>query len=144
PGRVVVQTRNLESPAIGCGARGDYVAMARYLEKDRRSRGYPPFGRLCRVVFEDKDPARGEATAQRWAAELKEELAREGRGEGWSVEGASPAPLALVRGRHRFNLLLKAPVDQSGFEGVLAWLVERSQRESRTEVRIDVDPVSMM
>ena len=144
PGRVVVQTRNLESPSIGRGARGEYLAMAQYLEQDRRSRGYPPFGRLCRVVFEDKDPARGEATAGRWAIELREELAREGRGEGWSVEGASPAPLALVRGRHRFNLLLKAPVDQPGFEGALAWLVERAQRESRTEVRIDVDPVSMM
>jgi primosomal protein N' (replication factor Y) len=114
--------------------------MARHLEQHRRELGYPPFGRLCRVVFEDKDPGRCAATAQLWAAELKARVPE----EGWRVEGASPAPLALVRGKHRFNLLIKAPPADPGFEGLLAWLVEQAQRESRPDVKIDVDPVSMM
>ncbi|NOT29574.1 MAG: primosomal protein N', partial [Planctomycetes bacterium] len=140
PGRVVVQTSNTENAAIRCGARGDYAAMARHLEHSRRELAYPPFARLCRVVFEDADTERGLGLAQRWVAELKARVAD----EGWKIEGASPAPLALVRGKHRFNLLVKAPLTGPGFEPVIAWLVEQAQKESRTEVRIDVDPVSMM
>ena len=76
---MVLQTRNTASEAIVFGARGDYLGMVAHLETHRRSLGYPPFGRLCRVVFEDKDAERGRATADRWAAELKGHLAREGR-----------------------------------------------------------------
>jgi primosomal protein N' (replication factor Y) len=140
PGRVVVQTRNTESQAIRCGARGDYAAMARALAEGRRALAYPPFGRLCRLVFEDKDGARADATAARWAAELGTRLP----GAGWSVQGPNPAPLALVRGRHRVQLLLKAPNADERFEDVLAGLVEASQRESHVGVKIDVDPVAMM
>ncbi len=140
PGRVVVQTRNTISPAIRCGARGDYIGMTRHLEEFRRERGYPPFGRLCRVVFEDTDFARAKATAELWANELKARVPE----EGWRVEGASPAPLALVRGKHRFNLLIKAPPADPAFEALLSWMAEWAQRESRSDVKIDVDPVSMM
>ncbi len=139
-GRVVVQTRNTESPAIRHGVNGDYPGMARYLEEHRRGLRYPPFGRLCRVVFEDKDPQRALALANRWAEALRLRVPA----EGWEIVGGMPAPLALVRGKHRANLLVKAPPADPGFEPLLAWLVEEAQRESRTAVKIDVDPVSMM
>jgi len=140
PGRVVVQTSAPEHPAIRLGARGDYAGMARHLEEARRELGYPPFGRLCRVVFEDRDLERGLATATRWA----EELTRHFTGGDLTLQGPSPAPMALVRGKHRHHFLLKAPPEDARFAAALAWLVDEVQRESRTDVKLDVDPVSMM
>lgn len=137
---MVVQTSAPEHPAIRFGARGDYAAMARHLEDARRELGYPPFGRLCRVLFEDQDQARGLATAMRWA----EELARRCADGGVSIQGPNPAPLALVRGKHRCHFLLKAELDDPRFAAALAWLVDEAQRESRTDVKLDVDPVAMM
>ncbi len=140
PGRVVVQTVAPEHVAIRCGARGDYAAMARTLEQTRREIGYPPFVRLCRLVFEDRDPERGLGTATRFATELRKLF----EGDGFRIEGPSAAPMALVRGKHRHHVQLRTPLHDPRFAAAVAWLVSEAQRESRTDVRIDVDPVSMM
>jgi primosomal protein N' (replication factor Y) len=140
PGRVVVQTTAPESPAIRLGARGDYAAMAAHLEQGRRAFGYPPFARLVRVVVEDKDPERGKTAAERLAAGLRARF----HGDGFSIEGPGPAPLALVRGKHRQHLLVKAPPSDPRFGEALAWLVDEAERESRSAVKVDVDPAGMM
>jgi primosomal protein N' (replication factor Y) len=140
PGRIVIQTTAPESPAIVLGAGGDYPAMARALAEVRRELLYPPFGRLCRVVFEDKDPLRGLATATRWAESLRARLAR----PPLVLDGPGPAPLALLRGKHRHHLQLKGPLGEPRFEATIAWLAEEAQRESRTDVKIDVDPMAML
>ena len=97
-------------------------------------------GRLCRVVFEGKDAARGLATAKTWVEELRRLFA----GPGLTIDGPSPAPIALLRGKHRHHLLLKAPPADPRFESALTWLVDAAQRETRTDVKIDVDPMAMM
>jgi len=139
-GRVVIQTTAPEHPAILLGARGDYLAMARQLEHARRELGYPPFGRLCRVVFEDRDARRGAETAERIAEVLR---ARFASGP-LRIDGPGPAPLELVRGRHRWHLQVKGPTDEDAFVELLPVLQDEARRETRTEVRVDVDPVAMM
>jgi primosomal protein N' (replication factor Y) len=137
---VVVQTNAPDHHAIRCGARGDYATMARALAEHRRELGYPPFARHCRVVFEDADAEHGLGVAHRFAAELRRSFA----GEGVILDGPSPAPLALVRKKYRHHLQLRSPLHDPRFDAALAWLVAESQRESRTAVKIDVDPVSMV
>jgi len=140
PGRVVVQTIAPDEDAIRLGARGDYATMARTLEANRRGLGYPPFARHCRVLFEDREAERGLDVAKRYFTELR----RLFPDETLRLDGPSPAPLALVRGKHRHHMQLRAPLHDPLFDSALAWLVAESQRESRTAVKIDVDPVSMM
>jgi primosomal protein N' (replication factor Y) len=138
PGRVVVQTVVPESPAIVLGARGDFAAMAAHLEPLRRELLYPPFGRLCRVIFEDREEARARATAARWAEELARRFPVVP-----SLIGPMEAPARLLRGKHRHHLLLKAPAADERFDAALAWLAEEAQRE-RTDVKVDVDPMAML
>jgi len=140
PGRVIVQTTNPLEPAIVHGARGDYAGMARHLEKSRLAHRYPPFVRLCRVVFEDAELERCVATTKRLELALRDRFGA----AGLSVTEAHPAPLALVRGKHRQHLLLKFPLGEDLLERVLPWLMEESQSETRTDVKLDVDPASMM
>src|SRR3546814_5345372 len=75
----------------------------------RKFAGAPPYGRFAALVIssEDIEVARGQA--QRLGA--KAPVA-----EGLAVYGHAPAPLEMLRGRHRFRLLVHAPrsVDVQG------------------------------
>jgi primosomal protein N' (replication factor Y) len=65
------------------------------------------------------------------------------RAEGIEVLGPAPAPLAILRGRHRRRLLLKAPKDVHVQPVLRRWL-----RQVRTgggvRIQVDVDPYSFM
>jgi primosomal protein N' (replication factor Y) len=59
------------------------------------------------------------------------------------ILGPGPAAIELLRGRHRHNMLVRAPVDSVGIERAKEVLIELAASTSRTHVAIDVDPVSM-
>jgi primosomal protein N' (replication factor Y) len=59
------------------------------------------------------------------------------------VLGPAPAPLAILRGRHRRRLLLKARRDIPVQPILRAWLAELP-RAGGVTVNIDVDPVSFL
>ena len=100
PGEVVIQTCLPDSPVLEAAARQDFDSFADLELEERRSAGFPPFGRL--VVF-------------RWRGEREdsvERAAREGVSSlmrtavGASVLGPAPAPLALLRGKFRWQALM--------------------------------------
>ena len=62
---------------------------------------------------------------------------------GWTVLGPAPAPLAILRGRHRRRLLLKTRRDVAVQPILREWLGKVTvPRGARVEV--DVDPVSFL
>jgi primosomal protein N' (replication factor Y) len=100
PGRVIVQTYAPSHPAIRPVRDHDYESF--YAEElgQRAALGYPPFGRLVQAVISGEDADAALAGAQ--------ELARAAAGEdGPEVLGPAPAPISRLRGRYRFQLLLK-------------------------------------
>jgi primosomal protein N' (replication factor Y) len=64
-------------------------------------------------------------------------------GEGIEVLGPAPAPLAMLRGRHRRRLLLKTRRDIAVQPILRAWLAEVVVPRG-VRVDVDVDPVSFM
>jgi len=60
------------------------------------------------------------------------------------VLGPAEAPLAVVRGRHRFRLLVKSPraFDLSAY--LREWLAAAPKRKSNLKLDIDVDPQSFL
>ncbi len=141
PGRVVVQTSAPQHAAVRLGARGDYEAFVREEDARRADLGYPPHGRVVRGLFEDRDEARVREAARRAAAELGSALELVQDEE---LLGPSPAPLALLRGRHRHHLLVKTRPEDPRFELAVAQLADLAARNSRPSLRIDVDPVTLM
>jgi len=137
---VVVQTLAPDNAAVRLAALGDYESFVRVEDAHRASLGYPPHGRLCRVLFEDRDEARVVRAAKATAEELLAYLGPSGP----EVLGPAPAAFARLRGRHRHHVLVKARLGDPAFERALAWLLERSSRESRPAIKLDVDPASMM
>ena len=101
---------------------------------ERRDGGWPPFGRLAAVVVSGPDAAAVDQVAGG--------LGRAGpRVEGVRVLGPAPAPLAVLRGRHRRRLLLKAREGIAVQPLLRAWL-ERVQVPGSVRVHVDVDPYS--
>ena len=107
-----------------------------------REVGYPPFSRLAllRIDALDEDDARGTAnTLAAIARTTKEALDRR-----VDVLGPSAAPLARLRGRFRFRVMLRA-AERGPLRAVLRGLQEGLARvDRRVRAVVDVDPVAML
>jgi primosomal protein N' (replication factor Y) len=134
PGRVVFQTYSPEHPAVHHAVTQGYAAFAEGELAVRRAVGFPPAGRLVRLVLRDRSEERLEAAAAR----LAELLAGRHLPE-VEVLGPAPPPLAMLRGEHRRHVLVKgpriAPVRQAA-----RWLLDSMAAEAPCRgVRVDVD-----
>ncbi|MBU8543214.1 MULTISPECIES: primosomal protein N' [Roseomonadaceae] len=136
PGRVLMQTFNPDHPVMQALVSHDFEAFMSAEAAGRRPGHWPPFGRLAALVVSSED----EREADRAARDLG--LAAP-RAEGVEVLGPAPAPLALLRGRHRRRLLLKARKDVQVQSLIREWLA-RVVLPNSVRVQVDVDPVGFM
>ena len=136
PGRVMLQTFSPDHPVMRALVSGDVAAFMAEEAAGRRPGHWPPFGRLAALIVSSED----EREADRAARDLG--LAAP-RLPGIEVLGPAPAPLALLRGRHRRRLLLKARRDVP-VQPVLRDWVSRVALPNSVRVQIDVDPVGFM
>lgn len=142
PGRVLIQTRSTDHPAIQLAAHHDVRAFWERELRDRREVGYPPFARLAliRVDAVDEDVARD--AAGRLAAHAR--TAPDALARRVEILGPSAAPLARLRGRYRFRVLLRAP-DRGPLRAVIGGVRAEIERlDGRVRAAVDVDPVAML
>jgi primosomal protein N' (replication factor Y) len=140
PGRVIVQTWSPEHYAIRPATAHDYERFYAEERVERERLGYPPFGQLAliRAAAEDESVAR--AAADQLAAAARSDAAASGP----EVLGPAPAPIARLRGQHRFQLLLKHAQRKTLREvgGRLLAHVERLPAGVRAS--IDLNPLDML
>jgi primosomal protein N' (replication factor Y) len=141
-GRVIVQTWDPTHPAVMLAARHDVDAFLDRELSDRHELGYPPLTRaaLVRVDAIDEDIAR---TACNHLAEVARscDAVKEGA---VVVQGPAPAPIARVRNRFRFRVMLRAP-RRPPLRAVLA-VIDAARESLGRNVRssIDIDPVQLL
>lgn len=137
PSTGYLQTWQPGHPVIAALAKGDAEAFYERETAARRDAGLPPFGRLAALIVS----AASRAEAQSHALALKAAAPRQ---QDITLLGPAEAPLALVRGRYRFRLLVKA-ARQADLQGYLARMIEGAPRERGSiRVQIDVDPQSFV
>jgi primosomal protein N' (replication factor Y) len=136
PGRVLLQSFAPDHPVMHALVSGDVAAFMAEEAAGRRPGHWPPFGRLAALIVSSED----EREADRAARDLG--LAAP-RAAGVEVLGPAPAPLALLRGRHRRRLLLKARRDVQVQPLLREWL-GRVKLPNSVRVQVDVDPVGFM
>ncbi|MCX7682287.1 MAG: primosomal protein N' [Anaerolineae bacterium] len=132
-GEVIIQTYLPDHYAIVAAAAHDYGRFATQELAFRLERGYPPYRRLAKLVYEDVSPARAKAEARELAATLRGELTRRGLPP---TDLIGPVPPFLERryGLYRQQLLLLHPRPADILRSVKlppGWTV-------------DVDPVSLL
>ncbi|ONG47438.1 primosomal protein N' [Pseudoroseomonas deserti] len=136
PGRVLLQSWSPEHPVLEALVAGDLDGFMAAEAEARRPGHWPPFGRLAALIVSAED--------EREADRVARDLGLSGpAGEGVQVLGPAPAPLALLRGRHRRRLLLKARRDIAVQPLLREWL-GRVQIPASVRVQVDVDPVSFL
>ncbi len=136
PGRVLLQTTEPTQPVLQALAAGDRDAFYKVEAAARRDAGMPPFGRLAALIISANDLGAAMEFAQQLAAAAP-------HGPHVRVLGPAPAPLALIRGRHRVRLLLHAGRDQNVPQILRAWLANAKPSGS-VRLSIDVDPHSFL
>ncbi|WP_437587768.1 replication restart helicase PriA [Sorangium sp. So ce1000] len=143
PGRVLIQTRNPEHPAIAFAAAHDVPGFLEREIRDREEVGYPPATRLALLRIDAVDEGVGRGAAAKLAAHVR--TCPEGLARRVEVLGPSAAPIARLRGRYRFRVLLRAR-DRGPLRGALAALTGliRDGLDRNARVIIDVDPVAML
>jgi primosomal protein N' (replication factor Y) len=136
PGRVLIQTYMPEQPVMRALAAGD---RDRFLEAEaaaRREAGLPPFGRLAALIVGAGEPEAADFAA-RGLARAAPQL------PGIAVLGPAPAPLAILRGRHRRRFLVKAERGVNLQAALRDWL-SRVRVSSSVRVQVDIDPYSFL
>ncbi|HEX2571738.1 MAG TPA: primosomal protein N' [Polyangia bacterium] len=141
PGRVVIQTFVPGHAAVVCAEQHDYVRFFTAERDERAGLGYPPFGRLAMVRLDGDDEAAVRSAAEGVAAVLQRAAAVLGEGAEVAIRGPAEAPIARLRGRTRWQLLVRSP-DVKALRQLLLAVQPSQTRDVR--VTVDVDPVSML
>ena len=132
-----LQTHQPEHPVMRALIAADREAFYDSEIELREKAHYPPFGRLASLLVSASERPAAEAYARRLVAAAP-------RLNDVRVLGPAAAPLALVRGRHRFRLLLKSPrgFDLSAY--VRDWLADAPKRQGTIKLEVDIDPQSFL
>jgi primosomal protein N' (replication factor Y) (superfamily II helicase) len=136
PGRALVQTYLPEHPLMQALKKGDRDSYLNQEKAIRENAGLPPYGRLAAIIISGTEATEVERFARNLG--LIAPLA-----DGITVLGPAQAPIAMVRGRHRWRFLVKATreVNVQGF--LRLWLKDVRPKGSLA-LQVDVDPYNFL
>ena len=132
-GRAIFQTYHPDHYAIQHAAVHDYVGFARHELAFRRAAGYPPTIRMARLVFSHTDAQKAQRAAETLAERLREALDAAGLPAD-DLIGPAPAFFARVRGRARWQILLRHVVPAAFLREI----------DIPPGWRVDIDPVDVL
>jgi len=132
-----LQTHQPEHPVMQALIAQDREAFYNSEIAARERLAYPPFGRLASLLVTGGDKHGTEGFARKLAIAAP-------RSEDVRVLGPVEAPLAVVRGRHRYRLMVKSArnFDLSGY--LRDWLAAAPNPKGGIKLAVDVDPQSFL
>lgn len=141
PGRVLIQTYHPYHYALRHACAQDYEGFYDEELRYRQNHSYPPFVALATLLVHGPDLARVRSDS----LELRRQLDLANQDRKSRVLGPAPAPLARLKGEHRFQLLIKSRSRKHLRD--LADAALRSVSEGGINLRsinLEIDPVSIM
>ena len=136
PGIVYLQTWMPEHGVMAALMADDRDRFLALEAEQRRAHGMPPFGRLAAVILSAPDDAAADGAARAFARTAPHL-------PGIEVLGPAPAPLRILRGRHRRRFLVKARRDINLQAALREWLA-RVRIPGGVRVQVDIDPYSFL
>ena len=138
---MLVQTFGPDNQAILAATRHDYERFVGHELPQRLEYGYPPYGKLVRIVVrsESEDLAR-ETTVQIASCvnKFSDELGVEIR-----VLGPAKATVEKLRGKYRFHLLIRCDLN-ANIQSVLQRVQQQVKTVDGVQWIIDIDPQDML
>lgn len=136
PGTVLLQSYLGDHPVMKALVSNDYLAFMDQEAAQRKPGFWPPYGRLAALIVS----ADSVEAADKVAAMLG---ARAPDLPGVQVLGPAPAPLAILRGRHRRRLLLRTRRNIA-VQPILRHWLDGVKLSSHERIDIDIDPISFL
>jgi primosomal protein N' (replication factor Y) len=136
-GRAFIQTHLPEHPVMAAILSGDRDAFIDQEIKIRQAGMLPPYGRLAALIVSAKDKETAELIARDVAH-------RAPPAELIQVLGPAEAPIAVIRGRYRWRLLVKAPREIDLQNYLRAWLSRVPPLKGDIRLAVDIDPYSFL
>ena len=147
PGKVIIQTFNPSHYAIEAAKKHDYKSFYEHEVQLRELLSYPPFGYLACIRFSGNELGRTQSIAKQVAQEMRSVLESwPKKGKEIQVLGPAEAPLSKLRGKYRWQLLIKCKKS-----GLLHYFLGRVKEmsgsiinRSGVSMMIDIDPYQML
>ena len=142
PGRVVIQTLNPDHYAIRHAKDHAYEGFYRDELPIRESLSYPPFSRMINLHVSSPDREQGRAGVRKIADYALLRRREDPALSRIQIIGPAEAPIARIKGRYRWQLLLLGTKSQP-----LHTLVKdifAGVRHNGLDIRADIDPMNFM
>jgi primosomal protein N' (replication factor Y) (superfamily II helicase) len=141
PGKVIIQTYHPYHYALRHACAQDYDGFFNEEIRYRQNHSYPPFVALASLLIHGPDLNRVRSDS----LELRKDLDRANKDRKVRILGPAPAPLARLKGEHRFQMLIKSPSRKQLRLVVDAGLKTAGERGVNIRsVNLEIDPVSIM
>jgi len=140
PGKVLIQTRNPGHPIWNEVLGGDYRGFFEREIGRRKMFKYPPFSRLALIrISYPSDYGDGQASLSLFTRIIKQQATN----LGIMALGPAPAPLSMLRGRLRFNCLLKGD-DWGKLRTLYAHVAQSNPNPGKIRTALDLDPLTTL
>ncbi|MGB2697472.1 MAG: primosomal protein N', partial [Candidatus Zixiibacteriota bacterium] len=141
-GEILIQTSHPEDWSIKLASQGDFLRFYELEIKNREELNYPPFSHLILILFSGIDKKMVIGFSRRFASKLKKKSESD---KNMEILGPAPAPLFRIRGKHRYQILLKTQKPEEAVELIDAVSQMKSlKKSSSVRITINVDPMEMM
>lgn len=137
-GKVLVQTYHPEHPCIKLASKHDFRAFAESELGTRQVHGFPPIGRLARIIIRGRSEKKVQRFAESWAQELTPYV-----DANLKVLGPAQAPLKKLEGWYRHHLLVVSATSKR-LHAALTAVKAKFEHADDLEFSIDVDPMNML
>ena len=141
PGRVILQTHNLELPALHMAKDQDYDTFIQSELTARKEFDYPPYSQLIRIVGSSPDPHNLQSALDQLCEELSnylEEL------ESVKILGPAACLIERIKGQYRQHIIIKNMMGEPGRLAISGFLKRRSFQGSGVRITVDIDPVDLI
>jgi len=139
-GQVFIQTFNSDDIYIKTASELDLKQFYKISLNQRKELLYPPFNRICRILFQGKNKQETERKAEIILNKIKKNK--------FTVLGPSIAPIEKIKGLWRYHLLVKInhekPYQFQKFFKEKIGLNILQKRQNGIKITIDIDPVSIL
>jgi primosomal protein N' (replication factor Y) (superfamily II helicase) len=141
-GRAIIQTFQPEHYAIVAGAEQDYAKFYAQEIGYRKELRYPPFSSLSLIEISGKDPEK----VRQYSTWLAQQAHKGNKDREIDFMGPTPALIAKVNGRSRFQMLVRSPrgPKSAAFSRWLVSTAEKPLEENDLQIELNIDPYQFL
>ncbi len=143
-GHVFLQTYRPEHYSIAFAQHHDFTGFFHDEIQRRQAMLYPPYTRLARLIIDSPDAVRAEAASRWLGAVLQRCLPHP---QHTTLLGPAEAPIAKIKDRHRWHMLLKATSSRALHQWLKDTFAETHQERDQlraARISVDIDPVTFL